>query len=145
MKLSKWLLKKICKIFFLKAAAPKGAVSLVQKTKEKMENKKYKTETKIYKFKLGGSGRWTNYQRAIVGEELALLNFAQSLGYVVSGNDAPHGRKSGDYFKVVKYFTTNSMEKKTREERCRTPRLARCGVKKREGRCLFDNIRHKKL
>ena len=77
-----------------------------------MENKKYTKETKIYKFKLGGSGRWTNYQRAIVGEELTLLNFAQSLGYVVSGNDAPHGRKSGDYFKVVKYFTTNSMEKK---------------------------------
>lgn len=80
-----------------------------------MENKKYKTGTKIYKFKLGGSGRWTNYYSAIVEDELALLNFAQSLGYVVSGNDAPRGGKTGDYFKVVKYFTTNSMEKKRAE------------------------------
>lgn len=80
-----------------------------------MKNKKYTTETKIYKFKFGGSGRWTNYQRALSDDELALLNFAQSLGYVVSGNDAPRGGKTGDYFKVVKYFTTNSMEKKRAE------------------------------
>ena len=80
-----------------------------------MENKKYTKETKIYKFKLGGSGRWTNYQRALSDDELDLLKFAQMKGYVVSGNDAPRGGKSGDFFKVVKYFTTNSMSKKRAE------------------------------
>lgn len=83
--------------------------------KTKLENKKYKKNDKIYIYKLGGSGRWTNYQRALSDCEQDLLTFAQVQGYVVRGNDAPRGGKSGEHFLVKKFFTTNSMTKRLAE------------------------------
>lgn len=80
-----------------------------------MENKKYTKGTKVYIFKLGGSGRWTNYQRALTDDEQDLLVFAQIQGYVTRENDAKRGGKSGEHFFVKKYFTTNSMAKKRAE------------------------------
>lgn len=77
-----------------------------------MENKKYTKGTKIRKFKLSGSGRWTNYSSALDEIEIELLKFAAMCGYVTSGNDAPHGGKYGDYYLILKYFTTNSMSKR---------------------------------
>ncbi len=82
----------------------------------KQENKKYKTNDKIYIYKLGGSGRWTNYQRALSDDEQDLLTFAQVQGYVSRCNDAPRGGKYGEHFLVKKYFTTNSMSKRRNQQ-----------------------------
>ena len=91
----------------------------------KTENKKYKTNDKIYIYKIGGSGRWTNYQQALSDDEQDLLTFAQSQKYVVRANDAPRGGKHGEHFLVKKYFTTNSMAKKrTHQINARNKELA---------------------
>ncbi len=41
---------------------------------------------------------------------------ARLKGYVVCGNDAARGGKLSEHFKVVKYFTTNSLLKKQKAE-----------------------------
>ena len=79
---------------------------------ENSENKKYKTGTKIHIYKLGNAGRWTNYQYALHEDEIDLLTFASSIGYVCLENDSKKGGKSGVHFLVKKYFTTNSMRKR---------------------------------
>lgn len=81
-----------------------------------MENKKYKVNTIIRRFVLQNSGRWTNYGNALSGDERKLLEYARLKGYVVCGNDAVRGGKLGEHFKVVKYFTTNSLLKKQKAE-----------------------------
>lgn len=82
-----------------------------------MGNKKYTKGTVIGKYKLGGSGRWTNYQIALPAEELELLNYALNRGYATLENDAPRGGKWGVHFLVKRYFTTNSLTKKMLAER----------------------------
>lgn len=92
-----------------------------------MENKKYRVNTIIRRFVLQNSGRWTNYGNALSGDERKLLEYARLKGYVVCGNDAVRGGKLGEHFKVVKYFTTNSLLKKQKaEEKEQARKLESC-------------------
>lgn len=83
----------------------------------KTENKKYLKGTKIRKYKLVNSGRWTSYQEALDPEELALLNYGCQTGNVGRANDAPRGGKAGEHYLILKYFTTNSLAKKAEAEK----------------------------
>ena len=74
-----------------------------------MENKKYTKGTKLYIFRMTGSGRWTKYVDALKDDEKELLQYALRLKHVELANDAPRGSKHGEHFLVKKYFTTASI------------------------------------
>lgn len=77
---------------------------------------KYEKDTKIRKYRLGGSGKWTNYQSAIPEEELQMLRYAESKGLCISSNDAPRGSRRGDYFLIVKAFDSDELQKQRAKE-----------------------------
>ena len=77
---------------------------------------KYAKDTKIRKYILGSSGKWTNYQSAIPEEELQMLRYAESKGLCISGNDAPRGGKRGEYFLIAKAFDFDELQEQRAKE-----------------------------
>lgn len=71
---------------------------------------KYTKGEKIRRYKLNGGGKWSSYDEVVVGEELAMLQYAVSKGFVTFGNDAPRGGKRGEYIEVLRDFTVSELE-----------------------------------
>lgn len=82
-----------------------------------MENKKYKKDDEIRIYKKVSAGRLTTYSDALDKEERSLLAAASARGLVARCNDSPRGGKCGEHYKVVKYFTANSLGKKLASEK----------------------------
>lgn len=82
-----------------------------------MENKKYKKGDDIRLYKKASAGRWTTYTDALDKEERSLLAAAAAKGLVLRCNDSPRGGKWGEHYKVLKYFTANSLGKKLAAEK----------------------------
>lgn len=91
--------------------------------------KKDKTLTKgekIRLYKSAGNGQWTHYRKILTDNEIDLLNFALEKKYVTFNNDAPRGGKLGDYFKILKNFTFEKIDKiRIRDAKKRNKALSR--------------------
>ena len=71
---------------------------------------KYIKGEKIRLYKLNVGGKWSSYNNAIDGEELNMLEYAVSKGFVVFGNDAPRGGKHGKFVEILRDFTVAELE-----------------------------------
>lgn len=81
--------------------------------------KNYILGQKIHKYKRSGSGKWTNYTSAINSEELEILKYAESKGFIKSANEAPRGGKWGEHFEVLKPFSDVEILSRIADERAK--------------------------